>query len=616
MRSFASTLTGRWSGSLVRNPERRRQTEIWIAWVRLLAVPWAVAEVGLIAEDYPNGYRGWAWLTTAMLAAGALLLMWLARRGLGARARGRLGFAALAFDTAIIYAFIFVFAYEQGTPTWSLVYLPVIEAAVRYGIRGGAGLPIATLPLLVSAEVWRADHFPPPPFDLRHITLPFGIQIIMGLIVGWLAERLRGETSRAEARAAEAEALRDQLGRRADQLEAVNRCARALGSTLDQREAFDRFLRELRSVFEFDRLAIVIAEGDRATVMANSGRAEADLFPDGSSRAVAGSVLERLLADPQTVVSPDMAGDPLFPEEQELARAGLASRAVAPLTLGGEVLGMLSVSRRLVDAFSRQEIDLITLLARQVASAVQNIRTFEAERSAAEELRRLSALRADFVSLVSHELRAPMASIIGCATTLRERWRQLAPDQRESFLALIEQETGRLSTLVTDVLDTSRIEAGTFTYAFGDVDLEELVREATGAVALGQDEISLAAEVRGPLPPVRGDRDRLRQLLVNLLTNAAKYTVTGDEIEVNATSDDGNVEVSVRDHGPGIPAEHQRLVFEKFGRVNMGGKSKPGAGLGLFIARSIAEAHGGSLELSSEVGNGAVFTLRLPAARR
>ena len=597
------------------NPERRQQTEIWIAWMRLLAVPWAVTEVGLIADDYPRGYQAWAWLTTGALAVGALVFMWLARRGLRPRARGRLGLAALAFDTAIVYAFIVIFAYEQATPTWGLVYLPVVEAAVRYGIRGGAGLPIMALPLLVAAELWRADRFAPPPFDLRHITLPFGIQIIMGLIVGWLAEGLRGETSRAEARAAEAETLRDRLGRRADQLEAVNRSARALGSTLDQREAFDRFLRELRTVFEFDRIAIVLVEGDRATVMASSGQAETELFPEGSSRAVAGSLVERLQRDPQTVVSPDMARDPLFPEEKELARVGLASRAVAPLALGGDVLGILSVSRRAVDAFSRDEIDLITLLARQVASAVQNIRTFEAERSAAEELRRLSALRADFVSLVSHELRAPMASIIGCATTLRERWRQLAPEQRESFLALIEQETGRLSTLVADVLDTSRIEADTFTYAFADVDLEELVREATATVALGHDEISVTTKLR-PLPPVRGDRERLWQLLVNLLTNAAKYTVTGDEIEVTAASEDGNAEVSVRDHGPGIPPEQQRLVFEKFGRVNMGGKSKPGAGLGLFIARSIAEAHGGSLELVSEAGDGATFTLRLPAARR
>jgi signal transduction histidine kinase len=118
--------------------------------------------------------------------------------------------------------------------------------------------------------------------------------------------------------------------------------------------------------------------------------------------------------------------------------------------------------------------------------------------------------------------------------------------------------------------------------------------------------------VADPLPAIRGDRDRLHQLLLNLLSNAAKYTVAGDEIHVRARAENGTVVVSVEDHGPGIAPEEQRLVFEKFGRVNSGGRSKPGAGLGLFIARSIAEAHGGSLEVRSEPGAGATFTFRLP----
>jgi K+-sensing histidine kinase KdpD len=595
--------------------ERLRQMEIWIAWVRLLAVPWAVAEVAFIVGDHPPGHERWAWITTGVLAGGALLFLWLSRRRFGRGGRISLSILALAFDTAVIYSYVFIYAFESSVPTRGLLYLAVVEAAMRFGIVGGIALPIATAPLLVLHEWWRADNFAPLVFEPRNITLALGVQILMGLIVGWLTQRLRGETKRAETRAAEAEDLRDQLGRRADQLEAVNRVARALSSTLDQEAAFDRFVREVQSVFRFDRLAIVLAEGDEAEVMANSGRAEEELFPKKTRRPVAGSIMERVLSSAETITRGDMATNPQYPEEHELAKAGLESRVVAPLNAGGRVLGMISVSREQPDAFTREEVDIVTLLGRQVASAVQNIRTFAAERNAAEELRRLSALRADFVSLVSHELRAPMASIIGCATTLRERWRELQPDQRESFLALIADETQRLSTLIGDVLDTSRIEAGTFTYVYGDVDVGDLVRETAAMVALGHDEVTVRTAVKDPLPRVRGDRERLRQLLLNLLTNAAKYTVAGDEIEVHAASSDGVVTVSVRDNGPGIPREQHALVFEKFGRLNPGGKSMPGAGLGLFIARSIAEAHGGSLELSSEGGAGATFTLSLPARR-
>ena len=597
-----------------RELERRRSTEIWIAWVRMLAVPWAIAEVALISHDYPPGYKSWAWAATGALAAGAVAFFVLARLKLGERARSAVGLAALAFDTGIIYAYVFIFVFETGTPTLGLLYLAVIEAALRYGLVGGIALPVATFPLLTLTEWWRADQFAPPDFDPRYVSLPFGIQMLMGLIVGWLVGRLRGETSFADIRAAEAEGLRDQLGRRADQLEAVNRASRALGSSLDQEHAFEAFIREMKGIFEFERLAVVIATGNRAEVMAVAGPSAERPFPVGSSRPIEGSILEDIIAHGQTLVRDDMENG-RYPEEADLTAAGLRSRIVAPLAAGERTIGILSVCRADVGAFSADEVEMITLLGRQVATVVQNIRVYEAQRNAAEELRRLSALRADFVSLVSHELRAPMASVIGCAQTLRQRWRELAPDQRESFLALIEGETARLATLIGDVLDTSRIEAGTFPFTFGQVDLDELVREASEVVRLGQEEVGLRLSVASGIPPVRGDRERLRQLLLNLLTNAVKYTVAGDEVEVSAANPDGAVTVSVTDHGPGIPREEQRLIFEKFGRVNQGGKAKPGAGLGLFIARSIAEAHGGSLEVESEPGAGATFTLRLPLAR-
>jgi signal transduction histidine kinase len=205
-----------------------------------------------------------------------------------------------------------------------------------------------------------------------------------------------------------------------------------------------------------------------------------------------------------------------------------------------------------------------------------------------------------------------MAAVIGSARTLQQRWRELSVDQRESFLALIGDETSRLSELIADVLDTSRIEAGTFSYSFGEVDLAQLIRESVASAELSQDEVTVRASVPEPLPPVRGDRERLRQVLFNLLENAVKYTAAGDEVEVEGHTLDGAVRIEVRDHGPGIAQEHQKLIFEKFGRVAMGGGVKKGTGLGLFIARSIAEAHGGTLEVSSAPEQGATFPLELP----
>jgi signal transduction histidine kinase len=597
--------------------EHLRSQEIWIAWIRLLAVALTVVLVviGAYVQDDVNATQ--AWLLTALFAAGSVVLALLARRDWGERELRALGLSALAFDVAVIYVYAFSHTLTTGTQSTRLAVLVVAEAAVRYGIVGGVGLTLANLPLLALVELERAAEAAPPndSFQARNVAITLFAELLTGLIVGGLVRQLRHATATAEARAAEAEALRDEIGRHADQLETVNRCARALSSSLELDEAFRGFVQEVRSALPFDRLALILAEGGRARVIADAGLGREEPAELTWVRPLGETVLGQLVQDGATVVSDDMAESPRYPEELEIAGLGLRSRVVAPLSLAGRTLGAISVSRIDPAAFSPDEVHLVTMLGRQLATAVENIRAFEAERAAGEELRRLSALRADFVSLVSHELRGPMASVVGCASTLRQRWRTLTPDQRESFLALIDEETTRLAALIGDVLDTSRVEAGTFTYSFTDVDLAVLLEETASVVDLGTDDVSVRTTVPTPLPSIRGDRERLRQLVMNLLTNAVKYTVDGDEIEVRADASDGMVEVSVSDNGPGISAEEQRIIFEKFGRGSHHGSSTPGAGLGLFIARSIAEAHGGSLRVASRPGEGATFTVRLPAAR-
>jgi len=584
---------------------RLRQAQQWIAWVRVAAIPFAALEVGVFTPRYPRGYERWAWLVTAVFAIGALGLFPLARRAAGRE----VALAALAFDTSVLLAYLFLYSYEADAQVKALLFLPVIEAAFMFGLRGGLVMPLVMAPFLVGSEAFRHSRFGFA-FNTDHVTFAVGLQLVVGAIVGMLTNRLDEQTDVAQNRAVEAERLRDELARRVDLLEAANRCARALGSSLELESAFAVFIRELRGLVPFDRTAIVLAEDGLARVIATSG-VGAQVFPPGSFRPIEGSVLS-LVLEGQTIYREDMT-DVRYPEEAEMAALGLRSRLCAPLLLGARAVGMLSVVRRERASFTPEEIELTTLLGRLVATAVQNIRAYEAERATSDELRRLSSLRADFVSLVSHELRSPMAAVIGAAETLQQRWRELAPDQRSSFLSLIAGETTRLAALIGDVLDTSRIDAGTFSFSFDDVDMEELVDESVAAAGFAQDEVRVRAAVARPLPHVRGDRERLRQVLVNLIDNAVKYSPAGDEVEVSAAAENGTLRIAVRDNGPGIAPEHQRLIFEKFGRAKVAGKAKPGTGLGLFIARSIAEAHGGSIEVASAPERGATFTLELPA---
>ena len=591
-----------------------RETERWIAWVRLAAVPFAIVEVGLLSTDYPSGYESWAWATTGLLAVAGVAFHLLSRSSVFVRAPRLFGLLGLVVDTVIVAAFVLLYQYEIGSPVNQLFFVLLVEAAVRYGIRGGLLMPLAIAPLLAVAEWWRESRFDNPPHGYQpdHVVFPWGLLTLTGMIVGWLVDRLRQKTMTSEAQVVEAELLRDELGRRADVLEAATRCARALSSSLDLDEAFEGFIRELRGFVPFDRMAIILEEGGTAQVLAVAGVGAEAVLSRGSRQPVGQTLLGEILTTGQPVYRQDMT-DVRYPEERELGELGLSCRIAAPLLQGPRAFGMISLVRREARSFNTQELELVGLLGRLVASAVQNIRAYEAERSTVEELRRLSALRADFVSLVSHELRAPMASVVGSAQTLRQRWRELNPDQRESFLALIGSETERLAALVGDVLDTSRIDAGTFTYRFADVDLGALVRDSVAGVSFAQDEVSVVSDVQGELPSVRGDRDRLQQVLTNLLDNAVKFSPAGEEVRVNAFEQDSRVRIEVLDRGPGVAADQQRIIFEKFGRGHTAGSpGKPGTGLGLFIARSIAEAHGGVLEVSSAPNEGATFTLSLP----
>jgi len=542
----------------------RRPIEWWISIVRLAAVPFAALQVSL-SKGYPDGYELIAWLLTGALAGGALALF------AGVRDARAYRVLAMAFDYSIAAGFTVLYAFEFGTPTRQLLFLAIVVGTVRFGMRGGVGVALAAVPVAALFEQQRAHWFHVG-YRIEFVTFQAGAGLLLALLVGWVVTRLDEERATAEQRAEEAEVLRDELGRRADLLDAANRCARALSSSLDLDEAVNAFIRELRGLIPFD----VLAEEGTARIIATAGEQADGAMSAGAEFSPEHSLIADVIAGGQTVYRRDMT-ERAYVEEDQLIALGLHSRVAAPLLAGARTIGLLALSRREPNAFREHEVELTGLLGRLAGSAVQNIRAYESERRTVEELRSLSALRADFVSLVSHELRSPMAAVIGAARTLQARWRELKPEQRESFLALIGDETTRLAELIGDVLDTSRIDAGTFSYRFSDVDVAALVRDIVATAAVGQDEVPIVVETGPHTVAVRGDPERLRQIFGNLIDNAVKYSPAGEPVEVRVARANGAVLVSVRDRGPGIKAADQRLIFEKFGRV-AGSVAKPGSG--------------------------------------
>jgi PAS domain S-box-containing protein len=231
--------------------------------------------------------------------------------------------------------------------------------------------------------------------------------------------------------------------------------------------------------------------------------------------------------------------------------------------------------------------------------------------------RQLEQERSDFVATISHELRTPMTGVYGAAQTLLHREDDLAPEQRQRLLRMLAAEAARLSQITEEVLMTSQLDRGDLTVERTAVDIAEVVRSAVQTMRPLVDRLTIEVEIDDEIGIASGDADRIQQVLVNLLDNAAKYG--GAPVRVSAEQTNGLVRIAVSDGGPGIDALDRERIFEKFYRADSQLKrAGRGTGLGLYISRELTELMGGRLVLASGPGEGATFVVELPrpAARR
>jgi signal transduction histidine kinase len=233
----------------------------------------------------------------------------------------------------------------------------------------------------------------------------------------------------------------------------------------------------------------------------------------------------------------------------------------------------------------------------------------------ADRMMRLSTMKTDFVSNVSHELRTPLASIRVFAELLR-LGRVQTPDKVREYGEYIERESRRLSRLIENILDFSRIESGRKTYTFAPTDVRQVVEGVLQSfdVHLRHHGFTVRVVADRPLPEVLADADALGQAVHNLLDNAVKFSGEAHEIEVTLTGGAGEVTIAVRDHGVGIPSDEQAKIFDRFHRVSTGLVHEvKGSGLGLSLVQHIVTVHGGRVTVESEPGRGSTFTLHLPS---
>jgi signal transduction histidine kinase len=439
-----------------------------------------------------------------------------------------------------------------------------------------------------------------------------------------------------------------ELRRKVGQLTTLQHAGLLFGATLDRETLLQRVLEAIIHELHYDRVMLTLYDPVRKVSH------DARILGVPEEIAAFARSLEVPVTDPETlegtvllrglpVLIHDVRKESgrIHPLNQQLAAATNARSIISvPLKSKDQVRGALTVDRNQENGLTQDDVDLLMTLAGQVAIALDNTdayrmietlnvgleqkvqeRTTSLEEvnrelgAANTQLRELNHLKSAFVSIVSHELRTPMTSIKGYVENMLEGLTGELSEKQRYYLTRVKHNTERLTRMIGDLLDLSRIEAGRVELKIAPLVLEDLVAEVVeGFQTIAREKaVTVHASSQNSLPKIDGDRDKLHQVLTNLIQNAVKFTPKGGKVWVETRlDDDGFVECCVADTGCGIPLDELDKVFEKFYRGESVPADARGAGLGLAITKTLVELHRGRIWVESTPGEGSRFFYTLP----
>ncbi|HAF09401.1 MAG TPA: hypothetical protein DCK98_04890 [Chloroflexi bacterium] len=329
----------------------------------------------------------------------------------------------------------------------------------------------------------------------------------------------------------------------------------------------------------------------------------------------AASVMGRAYRERRTVHVNDIRADPTVADSKGMIDIGARTGLGVPLLRGNVALGVIILVRIDVRPFEEREIELVESFARQAAIAIENVRLFKEIQEKSAQLEVANRHKTEFLANMSHELRTPLNAIIGFSEVLLQRMFGELNEQQADYLEDVKSSGQHLLTLINDILDLSKIEAGRMELEAAPF---SLVAALNNAVTLVRERaqshgIKLALEVAPELDTVVADERKLKQVVVNLLANAVKFTPDGGTVTLRAARENGEVRLAVHDTGIGIAPEDQERIFQEFQQAtHQGERSREGTGLGLTLSKRMVELHGGTISVDSAPGKGSTFTVTLP----
>ena len=409
------------------------------------------------------------------------------------------------------------------------------------------------------------------------------------------------------------------LDRQSRELEGLQRLARLVSSTESLEHVVREAVRLVTDLIPCEQMMVLLHDEE-----SNSLKVQPPAFgvreEDLESLQIAldePSLASTVFRTATPLVSNDAAADAwVAPRLRQIL--GIETVLAVPLTSGRQPLGVLEVVNSSKGQFDEEDLRFTSLLGQRMGSVIEISRARERERALMHKLRESDRTKSDFVSILAHELKGPMTTIVGFGQMLHEHWGTMDDEKRTQFIGIVRRETQRLAHMVSDLLDVSRMETGNLRYEFEPMSLTDLLESIVTVHGSIVESHQLDVDLDPDLPKVVGDKDRLRQVVINLLTNATRYSPEGTTIRLTASvvseGERREVLVAVADEGIGIaPADADR-IFSKFAMLAKPAWTKKGTGLGLFITKAIVDAHRGRIWVESNLGEGATFSFTLPVA--
>lgn len=451
----------------------------------------------------------------------------------------------------------------------ALIYLlAVVLSATRWGLGPSIFCSVAAV---LTFDVTFVPPYGTLAVENTQYFLTFAIFILVAVIISELGARVRSQVALAEEREQQTTALYD--------------LARGIAFATDPGEILATAVKQVNQIFDVETVILLADSGTPPTLPPGTA------FSETAQNAVRHTFTTGEASGYGTTLYPD--SDVFF----------------LPLATAQGKLGVLGVRPRVTGLeIAPEQRRLLETFAGQIAIALEHSK-LSAQAEQARVLEATDRFRSALLSSISHDLRTPLAAIMGSVTSLQDKEAQLSPTARSDLLATIEEEAARLNRLVGNMLNMTRLEAGALKPERDWHSIEEVIGAALERLHTNDRQVSVDIEPDLPLVPL--DFVLIEQVMLNLLDNAIKFSPPGSPIEICARREGDLMRVSVSDHGVGIPASELENIFEKFHRVKASGA--PGTGLGLSICKGIVEAHQGRIWAEQRREGGARFIFTLPA---